>query len=412
MKIILVRPNISNRFMIVPPLGLGYLAAAAKKAGHEVVIWDAWLQNQSPVHAVVDVALRNPDIIGIQVFYDTIKWTRKFIDIIKPYKPENVKIIVGGPEITAHPELAKELGADEGVVGEGEYYILFGLRSRHPVFDVNKIPAPDWDSINLPAYWPYMNNVTMPTRGKRPATIQRSRGCPYHCTFCAGHITHGYKVRIRDDDNVIAEIKYLQDRWNVDEIWFQDDDILADYDRARKLFWRLEPLKLHIRLPNGIRIENMTIWMANDMRRAGVYFTGIGIESGNTRVLKRIKKVLDINEVKSDIAMLHRHNITTSGFFILGLPTETRTEMQDTVRFALNTKLNHAQFGIFIPYSGSEDEHERSLLSDKELIKIQRNATLRFYMRPRIIWGLIKNFQWSQIKALLSHPWFKKWRGK
>ncbi len=226
-------------------------------------------------------------------------------------------------------------------------------------------------------------------------------------------------MRIRDDDNVIAEIKYLQDRWNVDEIWFQDDNVIADYFRGLDLFRRLAPLKLHIRLPNGIRIENITKEMARAMKRAGVYFTGIGIESGNKRVLERIKKSIPsmvgeggtdhLQKVQYAINTLKNVGITTSGFFILGLPTETRAEMEDTVRFALSTKLNHAQFGIFIPYSGSEDEHEHSLLSDKELIKIQRNATLRFYMRPRIIWGLIKNFQWSQIKALLSHPWFKKW---
>ena len=257
-----------------------------------------------------------------------------------------------------------------------------------------------------------MNSVTMPTRGKRPATIQRSRGCPYHCTFCAGHITHGYKVRIRDDDNVIAEIEYLKAKWGVDEIWFQDDNIMADRGRVSELFKRLEPLKLHIRLPNGIRTENIGYDDIADMKKAGVYFTGIGIESGNERVLKRIKKSLNLTSVKYAINTFNRLDITTSGFFMLGLPTETWAEMEDTVRFALSTKLNHAQFGIFIPYSGCEDENEHSLLPEKELIKIQRNATLRFYLRPRIIWGLIKNFHWSQVKALLEHPWFNQWRGR
>ncbi len=164
MKIIFVRPNINNRFMIVPPLGLGYLATAAKKAGHEVVIWDAWLLDKLPLTAFANVAMLRPDVIGIQVFYDTIEWVRSFIYYLRSSWADT-KVIVGGPEITAHPELTKELGADEGIIGEGEFEFYPNADgAEEGRFDVNSIPMPDWDSIDLPAYWSYMNSVTMPTR--------------------------------------------------------------------------------------------------------------------------------------------------------------------------------------------------------------------------------------------------------
>ena len=149
------------------------------------------------------------------------------------------------------------------------------------------------------------------------------------------------------------------------------------------------------------------------MKRAGVYLTGIGIESGNPRVLKRIKKNINLDCMKEAIEILHRHRIITIGFFIIGLPTETREEMKDTVRYAMSTDLDHAQIGTFIPYPGSEDYNNGQrpeLIDINDLIKIQRNATLRFYLRPRIIWGLIKHFRLSQLRALLIHPWVRKWR--
>ncbi len=677
MKIVFVRANVDIRWMIVPPLGIGYLAAAAKKAGHEVVIYDAWLHGKGALAAIIEVEEMKPDLIGVQVFYDTVGWVSDFIG----FRLSDAKIIVGGPQITAHPETTDVVGADEGVIGEGE--IEFDPDTdcaEGGYFDVNSIPMPDWDSFDLPAYWPYMFNLSVPVRGRRPVNIQRTRGCPFlcldgdtiintvdgdfpisklvgkdtkvltrtkdreliyadalnisktgknkqlvrvhfdngetldctpdhllktfknsnqhielreydvqadclspgdsvvsvhqaidlngyinleygkrrrkfkhrlvmesmigreigrkehihhidrnrknnsidnlylcpsvsahyalhpekaqrmrehnpafkmndewrkkigvgctgktrtaeqrlhyresklgtknphhknykpfvnhrvvrveyleerkdtycmevpgydwffannilvhNCTFCAGHITHGYRVRFRDDDNVIAEIEYLRSKWGVDEIWFQDDNAIVNYKRGLELFKRLAPLKLHIRLPSGIRIENVTGEMAHAMKQAGVYYTGVGIETGNRRVMARIKKNLHYDQARRAIGILSRAGIQTNGFFIFGLPTETRDEMKDTVKYALSTKLHHAQFGTFIPYPGSEDANEKSLLPQEELIKIQRNATLRFYLRPRIIWNLIKHFRWSQLRAFKLHPWIKAWRNK
>ncbi len=419
MRIILVRPNVNIRWMIIPPLGLGYISAAAKQAGHEAIIQDSWLKNETPMEAAFRVSLDKPDIIGVQMFADSVIWTREFIKKARKYT--SAKIIVGGPYVTALGDIAREeIGADVGIVGEFDTdldrVIPMIMETKNPTIhkvswftDVNAIPIPDWDSMNLPEYWPYMYNVAVPVRGKRPIVIQRTRGCPNHCTFCASGLM-GHKVRFRDTDNVIAEIEYLRSRWNIDEVWFQDDNAIVDYLLGWELFNRLAPLKLHIRLPSGIRWENVTEEMAACMKRAGVYYTGIGIESGNPRILTRIKKSLNQERAKEAIHILGQHGIQTNGFFIIGLPTETREEIEDTVQWAMGTRLHHAQFGLFIPYPGSEDYHECSLLPESELVKIQRNMTLRFYLRPRIIWNFIRHFRWSQLRAIWRHPWCKAWR--
>jgi len=432
MRLILVRPNWVHRWLIGPPIGLGYIVAAMKKAGHECIIYDAWLNNDTPMQAANGMPtyefIMHPywaikqtpiDIVGIQMFSESVNWTKEFIALMRGICP-TTKFIVGGPYVTAVGDKARiEVGADVGISGECDTDFIKHLNSKQwikmPYIDVNEIAIPDWDSMNLPAYWPYMNPASTPTRGKRIGIIQRTRGCNYHCTFCAAGAIMGHKVRFRDDDNVIEEIEYLKQRWDVNEIWFQDDNVIANYKRGIQLFERLEPLGIHIRLPYGIRWENVDVGMVQAMKRAGVYCTGIGIESGNPRVLARIKKNINQDKLKEAIRILAEYDINTIGFFIFGLPTETREEMKDTVKFALSTKLHHGQFGTFIPYPGSEDYNagqRPKIVEQNELIKIQRNATLRFYLRPRIIWHYIAHFRWSQLKALWGHPWVKRWRGK
>lgn len=421
MKFVLVRPNWYPRWLIMPPMGFMYMKAAARETGLDCLIHDSWLKNETAKQAARGVcdAVGDGDIVGVQVFQDTVDWIRDFIRNVK--LRSRAKIAAGGPYITALGDNARaEVGADIGVRREADSDI--GLMMRQimendslvtfsmPFADVNRIPIPAWDSIQLSDYWPYLYQVSMPTKGKRIGIVQRSRGCPFHCTYCSSGVTMGHRVRIWDDANVMDEIGYLRERWGMDELWFADDNTIVDYRRGIELFGKLASLNLHIRLPLGVRWENVDDQMAKVMHDAGVYFTGIGVESGNPRVLKRINKSLDQARTRDAIRLLHSHGVTTIRFFILGLPTETREEMKDTVRWALRTKLDHAQFGTFIPYPGSEDYRERSLLPHGELVKIQRNATLRFYLRPRIVWGLIRHFQQSQLGAMWRHPWVKAWR--
>ncbi len=394
MKILFVRPNVSNRFMIVPPLGLGYVAEAARRAGHTVDILDSWLNNDSATDAAPWVAFYESDIVAVQVYQDTVKWTKDLFALLNG----KVETMVGGHYTTSRPDSIK---ADIIVKGWGEPYF-----TGKP-FDINDIAAPMWDLIDLPSYWKHMQPITAPTRGKRPANIQRTRGCNHRCTFCAGHVVNGYKVLIRDDENVLEEIDWLVKVYGVDEIWFQDDNTIYDYHRALALFDKLASYKLHIRLPNGIRIENVSEEMVRMMKRAGVYFTGIGIESGNERVLHRVRKHLDLNLARHAIELLDTAGIMTSGFFIIGLPTETEDEIEDTIRYALSTRIKRAQFGIFQPCAGSSDGNETPSLPPARLKELQRSAMMRFYGRPSIVWSMAKDIRLSQIVGLSKHPWLR-----
>jgi len=219
----------------------------------------------------------------------------------------------------------------------------------------------------------------------------------------------GKRVRFRKLSNVLEELDYLVERWDIDELWFQDDDVTVNYKKGIELFKALAPYKLHIRLQMGIRVDQLTPEMLYWMKKAGVYYAGIGIESGNPRVLKRIKKGLDQERVKKGVEDLVKHDITVMGFFMFGIPTETLAEMEETVAWALKTKLHHAQFSIFIPYPGSEDYGKGSTCSPEKLLEVQRRATLRFYLRPRILYSILIHLKPKQLKAIWNHRWVKNW---
>lgn len=399
MNVLLVRPNNPSRFQIVPSPGLGYMAQAARNAGHTVTIYDAWLKNTSPREALLDAFWFEtpvPDLIGIQVFYDNLTWARLFVQRAKEYFPK-AHFIIGGPQASAFPAETKQYtGADEVVTGPGELY--FGK-------DIPDIPA--WDLLNLPAYWPYMQSATIPIRGKRPASIVTSRGCSHYCTFCAGHVVHGRKVSMRSVDSVIEEITLLRDVYGVDEIWIHDDNFLYDRERAEEILQMLRPRKIHLRFPNGIRCENADDKLVRLMQRAGTYMVGIGIESGNQRVLREVKKGLRLETITRAVNLFHKHGIMTSGFFIVGLPPERREDVQDSISFASSIPLDRIQVGVFTPYPGSEDADRVSQMDNKTLQRIRLLFTLRFYMQCRILWSLLKNLRWSQLKALSKHPWLR-----
>lgn len=424
MNILLVRPNWVTRRMILPPLGLGYACAAIKRAGHSCTIHDSWLLNEDSSVAAASVLLDTPeyDIIGVQVYQNTIEWTRKFFELLRPWT--NAKLIIGGPIPTALGEQARiDTGADCTVQGEFETDIdehLAAIMEGAKIIewkswlDVNRYPFPDWDAMPLPPYFKYIFSAGAPVKGKRVGFVQRTRGCPHNCTFCAsGGIIMGKKVRMRELGNVIEEVQYQVDKWNIDELWFQDDDVTINYRDGIELFKALAPFKIHIRLQMGIRTDHLTDEMLYWMKKAGVYYAGIGIESGVPSVLAKIKKGLNQEKVIRGIAALDAAGIQVMGFFMFGLPSETRTDMEHTIHWALKTKLHHAQFAIYIPYPGSEDyiNGYKPDVPRSELLKIQRDATFRFYLRPRIILSMLRHMRWGEIKAILIHDWFWKMLG-
>lgn len=465
MKIALIRPTYGSRFQITPPLSLGYLSSSLKNAGYSNIhIIDGSLLLLSP-HDTVNVIKQKgvPDIIGIQVYTGSHKWAKEFVALFRKQYPD-VPIVCGGPHITALKEMAlKFIGCEYGIMGEGENAIVEFARyiegktsdpsdveglihkdkdtykfSKEPygfLRDANTTPFPDWDILGPEKYFKYMEGATMPLRGKKPAPILSSRGCPFKCTFCSSALTNKRVMRYREPENIVAEMEMLKNNFGVDEIFFSDDNLTLQQSRAEKIFDLMieKRLNLHWRAPNGIRVDCLNESLVAKMNKSGCYYVGLGVESGNDRVLKRIKKQLNLDAVRKDVDLLHKYNISVSGFFMCGMLGEEESEIRDSIRFACSVPFDRIQVSDYVPYPGSEDfqtifrnndrqQYEKAVmefqqndtipkfreLSLEDVIRLQRMFLLKFYLRPYTIYSMLKHFRLSQIYAIFNHPYIKR----
>lgn len=449
-RVLLVTP-INRSYVIMPSLGLGYLASIAIQAGHHVSVLNCMKENMSHEDFGSFVRENRFDIIGFQVFSYDLNSVKRHISQIKENSPDSI-IIAGGAHPSGDPVGTMQYlsGLDYAFKGEAEIgfpMLLNRLQNMTP--ELSEIPGliyrdngtvrvnrpkevQDLDSLPMPA-WDIMKPETYPeaphgafTRQFPTAPIIITRGCPFVCTFCAGKSITGPKVRARSVDNVIEELRYLHKR-GIREFHIEDENFTARKSLVMEFCERLlkEDLGMSWSLPAGVRIDSLNKEMLQMMQRAGCYSMALGIEFGSQRVMDMTKKRLTLEMVREKLKLFEGLNIKTTGFFLFAIPGETIREMEETVDFALELPIDRAQFNNFMPLPGSElwdrlkeegrlgnIDWDRFFVHDvayvdegidpAEIKRLQRNAYIRFYIRPRIIFRIIREIRsFRHLKFLL-----------
>lgn len=446
LKICFIFPNIflgiylKINISIHQQLGFGYMSSVLRDAGYDVSVIDAAADNLSLPGLIKRLKKLNPDAIGITT---NISSSRKAVMTARFIKAnlEPVPIIMGGPWATTEFEkILKSKIADYVVRGEGERTIVELLRDfqnktklrdvkgiafldddgiivktpdRECIEDLDSLPFPAWDLF--PPSKKYQSSCT-----KLPFfPIITTRGCPYDCIHCT-KIIHGYMYRKRSIKNVIEEIKYLKEKFNVKELFIVDDNFNLDIDRAEKIMDEIIKNKFDIliKFPNGIRADRLTPRLGRKLKAAGTYYASLGIESGNQQIVNQIGKKLDLKAVITATRILKENKIISSGFFILGLPYDNYNTMIQTLHFAKSLDLDYPHFFKAIPFPGTKmydmiAEHGHFLkntnvedgyrinalnfeiwqLKQKDFQKASKLAYKWFYLRPKKILTLISSFR-------------------
>jgi anaerobic magnesium-protoporphyrin IX monomethyl ester cyclase len=431
MKIILVQPYYKKSFSIGPPLGLGYLASVLRNSGHEVSIVDCIAKDITADRFQELVRVEQPEIIGITILSLFLEEAKKLISKIKEiYAPF---IIIGGPHVTALPiDSLSETGADFAVIGEGEETVKellteiggnqkfdqvrgIGYKSKEGkilinqprplINNLNAIAFPDWELFDLDAYPPIPHGIFY--KRYPIANIITTRGCPMDCTFCAVKLTFGRTLRMRSAKNVVDEIELLFHKFGVKEFCFEDDNFTASRGHALNIAQEIITRKIDITwsCPSGIRIDMLDEDLLRKMRESGCYRISVGIESSSQRILDRVRKDLDIKLIPKAIKMIKNLGLQVEGFFIFGLPGETKQTIRDSIKFALHLPFDIIRFHNLAILPGTEiyrdwfkEVNERidwqkttvigeavlenKDLSAKELVKFQKKANRVFYLRP------------------------------
>lgn len=435
MKTLLVKPyNLTDH--IQPSLGLGYLAGAIRSRG-DVRILDCIKENIKIGQFKNALKSYNPDFVGFQCYTFDMDFIREALCECRSYR-RGIITAIGGPHPSALPRESFEYfndSLDFIFVGEAERALpllldkLSGsssagisgipglafrddgtikINQREFVDDLDTLGMPAWDLIRPEEYPESQHGAFFK---KFPiAPIMLTRGCPFACTFCAGHIVSGRRIRKHSPDFIINQIKYLYDRHKIREFHIIDDNFIFDKVYAKEFLRKLIDLDLDISwaTPNGVRIDSLDEELLKLMKESGLYLISLGIESGSDRVLSLMKKNITINKIRGGIKLIHRFGIDIAGFFIIGFPGETVEDIKKTIRFSLDLGLIRANYFTYLPFPGTESysglvssgeinkvnwdrfyfmsaPYSHKGISNKQLKSLQRSAFLKFYIRPRII---------------------------
>jgi radical SAM superfamily enzyme YgiQ (UPF0313 family) len=426
-------------------MGVLYLSSYLKQNGHEAIIIDALRDNLDYKQILERIESIKPDVIGIHClssFFSTV------CDISNLLKDKKYKVFIGGVHPTFQPYTTlKKSRADYVVCGEGEIPLLklcnnnYEKNNIQGVYSINdlkddfedingnpikkaeivenldELPFPDWEQCPPDSYPKAPHGVVV--NNYPIGLVMTSRGCPFRCTFCSSH--NFYKgVRFRSVDNVIKEIKYLIEKFHIKELHFLDDNLTLKKSYVLELCKRIkeENIKIDWTPNNGIRADAFDDEVAVAMKDCGCYMIVFGIEAVNKDMLKRVKKGETIETITEAINCANRNGFVTLGNFIFGLPEDTEETINETIDYAVKSKLDRAGFFALSVLPGSDianDLHKKGIevkgdslfsapdslvtkLTPKQIEKLLQKAYWKFYFRPKRLFNMVRHIPISQYK--------------
>ncbi len=411
--------------LIVPPLGLAYLAAVLEESDYLVTIIDAPAQGLTFPQLRKELEKLDPDVVGISSTTPNFKEASKVSRLTKAVCPE-ATVVIGGPHVSFTPEetLRENPSIDVACIGEGECTLLELIKSLEENTDLSEVkgiayrrngvvkrnpPQPfikNLDELPFPArHLLPMNRYRALGKNFVPGTVLTSRGCPFRCIFCSSSLLFGKKFRGRSPENVANELEDLQVEYKIDNIEFLDDLFTFNQKRAEAICQEILDRKLDVRWVCSSRVDTITKKLTMKLKEAGCALIYLGVEAGSQRVLNLIKKGIRIEQSIRALKWAKEVGIETVASFILGVPGETKEEMEQTIKFAKKLNPDYAQFTIATPFPGTElyeKAIEQGLLSEndwsqytvlrpivatenfmlRDLEEILRKAYKEFYLRP------------------------------
>jgi len=415
-----------------PPLGLMYVAAYLREhTAHRPQILDCHAEGIGFDRLGSFIAEGRADVVGISTMTFTLLNVVETVRLAREAAPD-AKIVLGGPHVHLYPDETVRLpGVDYLVQGEGEKpfaALLDAIDADRTPDGIPGIVRRDGDNVinnGMPEMIGDLDSLPFPARdltridlynsllaSRSPVTtLITSRGCPYRCTFCErSHL--GKKFRPRSAGNVIDEIQNCV-AMGIGEILLYDDTFNIDRDRVMAICEGILSRELNVLWDFRGRVDRVDLEMLRTARRAGCRRIYFGVESGTPQHLQALNKGFDLDTVREGFRLARRAGISTLGYFMIGLPNETREEIQQTIDLALELGPDFAHIGVLTPFPGTpiyrdglaagviKRDYWREFAADPrpgfvppywpgglsadELNELRGYAYKRFYLRPRYV---------------------------
>ena len=419
------------------PLGVLYLAAAARaKLGIQPEIMDLSFSKNPLAEIKSRLSENNYQWIGISAMVTMANSALEVAKLVRQIRPQS-KIILGGPHATTLPEKCVSgpynflaLGESEETLveliqkggGEDVAGIWFSKDGewiknppRLPVENLDQIPFPAFDIIDLEQYkrlWFQLDTIGRPVEG---TSILATRGCPYQCSFCQPTLERlfGRKLRKRSPDNILAELLWLKERFKIQGFIFLDDTLIVDRKWTTELADKIVGAKLGLVFGCNMRAELVDDQILGALKEAGLRKIYLGIESCTDRIREEVlNKKITRDEIQKAVLAAKRHGIKVQGYFMIGAPGETKAEAKKTVAYARELDLDDLTINITTPLPGTflhqkyrgdiflEEEDfdyyrryafKPGELSETWLRREQVLGYLAFYIRPRKLLELVRS---------------------
>lgn len=232
----------------------------------------------------------------------------------------------------------------------------FGGFEYDLIENLDEIPMLDYELLDLSDYSGNSIQSLFPLSGKNSSfSYMTSRGCPHHCAFCASHSVHGRRMRYHSVERIRDDFQRIKARYGVSALTFFDDHFMADKKRAIQLIDLLKESDFSVSFPNSLALYTLDKRVLELLKDVGMNHIVLSVESGSQRVLKEIMhKPLNLAIVERVISDCRELGISTDVAILMGLPGETKNDIEDAKKFFNSIKPNWFRFSMATPLVGSE----------------------------------------------------------
>jgi len=362
MRVLLVSTNTCTSMVPPFPVGLAFVAASLSEEGHEVDVWDAMFEEDWPSSLRRRLRGFGPDVVGLSVrnVDDQDFRTPRFLmaearDMAAVCRNESrAPVVAGGAGFSMFAsEALAYLGADYGIVGEGErafpqlldtldskgapervpglVWRENGVVRKNPfelIADLSALPSPDRRRMDMPQYYEARGTAPIPN----VATVQAKRGCTLSCVYCATPAIEGGTIRSRSPDSVADEVEALAEAGHT-RIQFVDSVFTNPEQHAEALCREFIRRGLGIQWSCTLNPAFASPDLIRLMKRAGCGLVMVGNESGCDRLLEALRKGFTRADVERCFSLLEAEGVQYNAFLLLGGPGEDRRSLDESIEF-------------------------------------------------------------------------------
>lgn len=427
-----------------PPLGTIYAAAYLRQQGHTVDLFDTNLRTD-PLQIEFPLRQERPDFLVL--YDDCFNYLTKMclttmreaaLQMIGIGKEHGCVVIVNSSDSTDHYDKYLDAGADYIIGGEGEETLSELIQSletdrpvdeikgifrrangqtivhpKRPVLkDLDKLPLPAWDLIDIEAY------KAIWAKGSKPFTLNMvtTRGCPFKCNWCAKPI-YGNRYNTHSPAYVVRHLKHIEAQFGVTNFWMCDDIFGLKPGWVQDFNIALQEADLQISYYIQSRVDLLLKDDTIDaLSQSGLKEVWVGAESGSQKILDAMDKGTSVEQIYKATHLLKKKNIRVAFFIQFGYLGETRDDIDKTIQMVEDLVPDDIGVSVSYPLPGTkfyemvkDDLKLKANWTDSDDLAMMFQGTYHSQFYKRLHRYMHKVFRKRQalnnIRQLVQKPW-------